>query len=79
MDFCLQPRDPGPCNKTEKRFGYNPESDTCVEYEYGGSSVSTYDPISYNLNKLKRIVKKFESLTSSKKYTDKCTIVLIDS
>ncbi|CAJ0928025.1 unnamed protein product, partial [Mesorhabditis belari] len=36
MDFCLTSRDPGPCNGKEKRFGYHPESDTCVEYEYGG-------------------------------------------
>uniref|UniRef100_A0A158R566 Kunitz/Bovine pancreatic trypsin inhibitor domain protein n=1 Tax=Syphacia muris TaxID=451379 RepID=A0A158R566_9BILA len=35
-DFCLQPRDPGPCVDFEKRYGYHPLSDTCVEYEYGG-------------------------------------------
>ncbi|CAD6185288.1 unnamed protein product [Caenorhabditis auriculariae] len=36
MDFCLSPRDPGPCNSYEKRYGYNPASDTCMEYQYGG-------------------------------------------
>uniref|UniRef100_A0A915A820 BPTI/Kunitz inhibitor domain-containing protein n=1 Tax=Parascaris univalens TaxID=6257 RepID=A0A915A820_PARUN len=35
-DFCLQPRDPGPCDQFEKRYGYHPLSDTCVEYDYGG-------------------------------------------
>ncbi|VDD94598.1 unnamed protein product [Enterobius vermicularis] len=35
-DFCLQPRDPGPCLNFQKRYGYHPLSDTCVEYDYGG-------------------------------------------
>uniref|UniRef100_A0A1I7WPV5 Kunitz/Bovine pancreatic trypsin inhibitor domain protein n=1 Tax=Heterorhabditis bacteriophora TaxID=37862 RepID=A0A1I7WPV5_HETBA len=36
MDFCLSPRDPGPCNDMETRYGYNHLTDTCIEYEYGG-------------------------------------------
>ncbi|VDM75202.1 unnamed protein product [Strongylus vulgaris] len=36
VDFCSAPRDPGPCTNYETRYGYNPATDTCVEYEYGG-------------------------------------------
>ncbi|CAJ0610218.1 unnamed protein product [Cylicocyclus nassatus] len=36
VDFCSAPRDPGPCTDYETRYGYNPATDTCVEYEYGG-------------------------------------------
>lgn len=36
MDFCLSPRDPGPCTSFEPRFGYDPATDTCIEYKYGG-------------------------------------------
>ncbi|KAI6205213.1 hypothetical protein M3Y94_00767400 [Aphelenchoides besseyi] len=35
-NFCTQPRDPGNCNKTEIRYGYNALTDTCVEYKYSG-------------------------------------------
>ncbi|GMR34111.1 hypothetical protein PMAYCL1PPCAC_04306, partial [Pristionchus mayeri] len=35
-DFCTAPRDPGPCNKMETRYGYDPSTDSCVPYEYGG-------------------------------------------
>lgn len=35
-DFCLQPRDPGPCNNIETRYGYHPLTDTCVTYKFGG-------------------------------------------
>ncbi|KAH7728265.1 Protein C34F6.1 [Aphelenchoides avenae] len=34
--FCLKSRDPGPCSSFEKRYGYNPLTDSCVEYQYGG-------------------------------------------
>uniref|UniRef100_A0A0N4ZK37 Kunitz/Bovine pancreatic trypsin inhibitor domain protein n=1 Tax=Parastrongyloides trichosuri TaxID=131310 RepID=A0A0N4ZK37_PARTI len=34
--FCNEGRDHGPCDGNEIRYGYNPETDTCVEYEYGG-------------------------------------------
>ncbi|PIO72546.1 Kunitz/Bovine pancreatic trypsin inhibitor domain protein [Teladorsagia circumcincta] len=36
VDFCSAPRDPGPCTNFETRYGYNPSTDTCVEYQYGG-------------------------------------------
>lgn len=36
MDFCLSARDSGPCNNFEKRYGYDANTDTCVEYQYGG-------------------------------------------
>ncbi|WKY14428.1 hypothetical protein Q1695_000179 [Nippostrongylus brasiliensis] len=36
VDFCSAPRDPGPCTNYETRYGYNPATDTCVEYQYGG-------------------------------------------
>uniref|UniRef100_A0AC34R4Z1 BPTI/Kunitz inhibitor domain-containing protein n=1 Tax=Panagrolaimus sp. JU765 TaxID=591449 RepID=A0AC34R4Z1_9BILA len=35
-DFCLQPRDPGPCQNMETRYGYHPLTDSCVPYQYGG-------------------------------------------
>ncbi|CAD5230095.1 unnamed protein product [Bursaphelenchus okinawaensis] len=35
-NFCTAPRDPGHCNGTEIRYGYNALTDTCVEYKYSG-------------------------------------------
>jgi hypothetical protein len=38
-NFCLQPRNPGGCqpaNGLASRFGYNPATDTCVEFKYTG-------------------------------------------
>jgi hypothetical protein len=34
--FCMQPRDPGPCDRKEIRYGYHASTDTCVPYDYGG-------------------------------------------
>ncbi|VDM51707.1 unnamed protein product [Angiostrongylus costaricensis] len=34
--FCTAPLDPGPCTDFEIRYGYNPTSDSCDEYKYGG-------------------------------------------
>lgn len=34
--FCFLPRDSGPCDSTETRFGYEPASNTCVQFRYGG-------------------------------------------
>ncbi|CAI5455500.1 unnamed protein product [Caenorhabditis angaria] len=36
MDFCLSARETGPCDSYEKRYGYDANTDTCVEYKYGG-------------------------------------------
>uniref|UniRef100_A0A915PRI6 BPTI/Kunitz inhibitor domain-containing protein n=1 Tax=Setaria digitata TaxID=48799 RepID=A0A915PRI6_9BILA len=35
-NFCLQPMNPGQCKKFEIRYGYDPELDDCVSYQYGG-------------------------------------------
>jgi len=35
-NFCLQAREPGHCSGEERRFGYNPLTDTCVDYTYSG-------------------------------------------
>lgn len=35
-NFCLQPRETGPCNAFETRYGYHPLTDSCVPYQYGG-------------------------------------------
>ncbi|KAF8383048.1 hypothetical protein PRIPAC_72190 [Pristionchus pacificus] len=35
-DFCTAPRDAGPCDRMETRYGYDPTTDSCVPYEYGG-------------------------------------------
>uniref|UniRef100_A0A1I8EYP9 BPTI/Kunitz inhibitor domain-containing protein n=2 Tax=Wuchereria bancrofti TaxID=6293 RepID=A0A1I8EYP9_WUCBA len=36
-NFCLQPIDPGrQCKEFETRYGYDPELDDCVYYQYGG-------------------------------------------
>ncbi|VIO87999.1 Uncharacterized protein BM_BM2587 [Brugia malayi] len=36
-NFCLQPMDPGrQCKEFETRYGYDPELDDCVYYQYGG-------------------------------------------
>uniref|UniRef100_A0A2K6VXR9 BPTI/Kunitz inhibitor domain-containing protein n=2 Tax=Onchocerca TaxID=6281 RepID=A0A2K6VXR9_ONCVO len=36
-NFCLQPMDPGrKCKEFETRYGYDPELDDCVYYQYGG-------------------------------------------
>uniref|UniRef100_A0A0K0D4X8 Kunitz/Bovine pancreatic trypsin inhibitor domain protein n=1 Tax=Angiostrongylus cantonensis TaxID=6313 RepID=A0A0K0D4X8_ANGCA len=34
--FCTAPLDPGPCTDFEIRYGYNPTTDSCDEYKYGG-------------------------------------------
>ncbi|KAL3098073.1 hypothetical protein niasHT_027618 [Heterodera trifolii] len=34
--FCLQSRERGPCGARELRYGYNPLTDTCVQFHYGG-------------------------------------------
>ncbi|KJH42887.1 Kunitz/Bovine pancreatic trypsin inhibitor domain protein [Dictyocaulus viviparus] len=36
VTFCTAPHDPGPCTDFETRYGYNPSSDSCEEYKYGG-------------------------------------------
>ena len=35
-NFCLQPREVGPCHNFETRYGYHPLTDSCVPYQYGG-------------------------------------------
>uniref|UniRef100_A0A0K0F0T5 Kunitz/Bovine pancreatic trypsin inhibitor domain protein n=1 Tax=Strongyloides venezuelensis TaxID=75913 RepID=A0A0K0F0T5_STRVS len=34
--FCNEERDHGPCDGNEIRYGYNSETDTCIEYKFGG-------------------------------------------
>uniref|UniRef100_A0A0K0ECY7 STAS domain-containing protein n=1 Tax=Strongyloides stercoralis TaxID=6248 RepID=A0A0K0ECY7_STRER len=34
--FCNEKRDHGPCDGNEIRYGYDSETDTCIEYEFGG-------------------------------------------
>uniref|UniRef100_A0A914GYS8 BPTI/Kunitz inhibitor domain-containing protein n=1 Tax=Globodera rostochiensis TaxID=31243 RepID=A0A914GYS8_GLORO len=45
--FCLQAREHGPCNAQEVRYGYNPLTDTCVQYRYGGcgGTLNQFDSI----------------------------------
>ncbi|VDO31225.1 unnamed protein product [Onchocerca flexuosa] len=41
-NFCLQPMDPGrKCKEFETRYGYDPELDDCVYYQYGGAPFLT--------------------------------------
>ena len=35
-DFCYESRDPGTCSDFETRYGYDPGTNTCVPYQYGG-------------------------------------------
>lgn len=38
-NFCLQPRNPGNCQPSDSipnKYGYNPVSDTCVQFKFTG-------------------------------------------
>ncbi|VDN01758.1 unnamed protein product [Thelazia callipaeda] len=39
-NFCLQPMDSGPCDEFVTRYGYVPELDNCIEYQYGGKHLA---------------------------------------